>query len=669
MKRWLNNVPWGHVLHSFIGQTAVLCALLCAVVGCVWGFAGRTQQHVRQVLERCTYGFAAFMFLANAVMLKALLQHDFSVRYVSMVGSRSTPVLFTIVSLWSSLEGSILFWGAVLGAYLAGFAWVYRTRHPEYMPYALSVCLGVAVFFACVIAAPANPFGAVWPVPQDGPGPNPLLQNHVLMVVHPPMLYLGYVGMTVPFGAAIAALLRGEMSKGWVKVLRVCTLVPWMFLSVGIVLGGWWAYEVLGWGGYWAWDPVENASFLPWLAASAYIHATVVQERKGVLKVWTLGLVLASFMLTILGTFMTRSGVFNSVHSFTQSPIGPVFLVFLACVLVLSVVLLVGRAHLFQDEGRIASMVSREAVFLLNNLVFVCFTFTVLLGTLFPLITEAVRGVKVSVGEPYFNRVAAPVGLMLVFLMGVAPVLPWGASTFKHALRGFWGPVLGGVLAACTAWACGMTHAVSLFTFGLCGFAAVANAVQICAPAWQKAHSSGQSFLRVWWRTLRGERRKYGGYGVHMAVVVMVAGIAGSQGYKHTAEASLKKGESMQVAGYTFTYQNTQAQEQPHRFSVYAQVEVSHEGRVVAQMKPTLNFYMQQREPIGTPHVRTVDGKDLYVSLLSFEKDGTQVGLKVFVIPMVVWIWWALPVWVIGTLLALWPHRKVALERASHALE
>ncbi|RYF10205.1 MAG: hypothetical protein EOO40_05585, partial [Deltaproteobacteria bacterium] len=304
--------------------------------------------------------------------------------------------------------------------------------------------LAIGAFFALLLATVADPFVPMSPVPGDGPGPNALLQNHVLMIIHPPMLYLGYVGMTMPFAMALAALLRGELSDSWLRELRRWTLLPWLFLSVGIILGSWWAYEVLGWGGYWAWDPVENASFLPWLAATGYLHSTVVQQRRRILKAWTLSLVIASFLLTILGTFMTRSGVFNSVHSFTQSAIGPAFLAFLAVLLVLSLGLLLGRAHLLESEGRISAVLSRETAFLFNNILFVVFTFTVLLGTVFPLLSEALRGIKVSVGEPYFNRMAVPIGMLMVFLMGVGPILPWGRPSLAALGRDFVWPAAPG---------------------------------------------------------------------------------------------------------------------------------------------------------------------------------------------------------------------------------
>lgn len=404
---------------STLGQACVLVGLLASAIGAPLGFfaGARGSAPALRITRRLALAFAAAMLLATLVMEWALVTHDFSVSYVAQVGSTATPLVITIVSLWSSLEGSILFWGLILGLFTTLLV-LLQKGHVEYLGYTLGTVLSVAVFFCFLIAGPANPFAATPPpVPADGPGPNPLLQNHPLMIVHPPMLYLGYVGMTIPFAMAVAALLRGSLTPAWLKPLRNWLLVPTGFLTLGIMLGGWWSYEVLGWGGYWAWDPVENASFLPWLTAIAAVHSAMVLERRGTLKAWTLILVLVSFLLTILGTFLTRSGVVNSVHSFTQSAIGPLFLGFLAICLVAVVVLLALRVDRLTSQPGEPRLATRESAFLLNNLLLVALMFTVLIGTLFPLIAEAVRGVKVSVGEPYFNRMAVPIALGLLLLI------------------------------------------------------------------------------------------------------------------------------------------------------------------------------------------------------------------------------------------------------------
>ncbi|HEY8850233.1 MAG TPA: cytochrome c biogenesis protein CcsA, partial [Thermoanaerobaculia bacterium] len=397
-------------MTAALGRFLILASLFVSSAGAMIGFAAGRKQSAEGLrwARRFAFAFAALMVLSTLVMEYALLTHDFSVGYVAQVGSREVPTWVTIVSLWSSLEGSILFWGLILGAYIAGATWLTRNQHVDAMPYAIGTWLSCAAFFSFLIAGPANPFLTIANPPLDGPGPNPLLQNHVLMIIHPPFLYLGYVGMTIPFGFACAALLRGRLGHSFLRPLRASLLLPWIFLTIAIMLGGWWAYEVLGWGGYWAWDPVENASLLPWLTATAALHSAIVLERRGVLKGWTVTLVQASFLLTILGTFMTRSGVFNSVHSFTQSSIGPTILVFLAATLLFSVVLLALRIDSLESEGRIDSAASREGIVLVNNLFFLLLTFTVLIGTVFPLVVEAINGKQMSVGRPYFDSMVVP---------------------------------------------------------------------------------------------------------------------------------------------------------------------------------------------------------------------------------------------------------------------
>src|SRR5438874_2343531 len=392
-------------MTAALGRLLILGSLLVSTTGAMLGYAAGKKRSPEGLkwTQRFAYLFSSMMVLATGVMEYALLTHDFSVSYVAQVGSRSVPMWVTIVSLWSSLEGSILFWGFILGVYIAGATWLTRNEHIEYMAYAIGTWLTCGTFFGFLIAGPASPFQTIASPPADGPGPNPLLQNHLLMIIHPPFLYLGYVGMTIPFGFATAALLRGRLGLAFLRPLRNALLLPWIFLTIAIMLGGWWAYEVLGWGGYWAWDPVENASLLPWLTATAALHSAIVLERRGVLKGWTLTLVQATFLLTILGTFMTRSGVFNSVHSFTQSSIGPTILVFLAAALLFSVVLLALRIDSLESEGRIDSAASREGIFLINNLAFLLLTFTVLIGTVFPLVAEAINGKQMSVGRPYFD--------------------------------------------------------------------------------------------------------------------------------------------------------------------------------------------------------------------------------------------------------------------------
>ncbi|MDY7230734.1 heme lyase CcmF/NrfE family subunit [Hyalangium rubrum] len=647
-------------MNATIGYGLVLGALVCATFGALVGLVSgmRRSEAGFPWVMRAVWGFFACMAGSNLLMVYALLSNDFSIKYVAQVGSRATPTLFKIVSLWSALEGSILFWGLIMGSFVLAFALAHRNEHRRYMSLALGTMLGVGVFFAFLIAGPANPWHTLPVVPPDGPGPNPLLQNHILMVIHPPMLYLGYVGMTVPFGLAVAALLRGEIGDAWMAPLRRWTLLAWMFLSVGIILGSWWAYAVLGWGGYWAWDPVENASFLPWLTATAFMHSTMVQERKRMLKLWTMSLALASFILTILGTFMTRSGIFNSVHSFTQSDIGPTFLAFLAFLIVGSIVLMATRGHLLVPEGRITSPLSRETSILINNLVFVAITFTVLLGTVYPLISEAVRGVRVSVGEPYFNKMAVPGGIAVLFLMGVGPMLPWGTPDKAAVRRQFIIPAAVGLVVAIACYASGMRGVYPLLTFGLAGFVTVITLRELVAPVRVRMSERKEGLVTAVLQSASKARRRFGGYVVHLGIIIIIVAVAASSAYvKHTS-GTLRMGEVLKLDGYQMKFLGVKEGQEPHRTFIAAQVEVTTPGGKVSEFMPRLNYYERSTDPIGTPAVRESPKEDLYMSLMAISPENGTASLNVWVFPLVGWIWWSIPILVLGSLIAIWPSRR-----------
>lgn len=643
-----------------IGFSLVLGAALAAGFGSVVGFAsGRRPTDLgRRFLVGAALLYACSMFMANASMVYALVTHDFSVKYVAQVGSRATPLVFTIVSLWSALEGSILFWGLILGAFVGAFAWIHRFDRARFVDYGLGVMLAVGAFFAFIIAGPANPFAVMSPIPMDGPGPNPLLQNHVLMIIHPPMLYLGYVGMTVPFGVAAGALLAGDIDESWMRPLRRWTLVAWAFLSIGITLGAWWAYAVLGWGGYWSWDPVENASFLPWLTATAFIHATIVHERRRLLKAWTLSLALVTFILTQLGTFMTRSGVFNSVHSFTQSDIGPLFLGFIVVVLSFCVVLLALRSHLLESESRLAATVSRDTAFFLNNLVFVALTFTVLIGTLYPLIAEALRGVKVSVGEPYFNSFAVPLGVAMLFLMGLGPSLPWGAAGWSVVKKQLLVPVMGAITALVVALGQDLSGVWPLLTFSMAGFVFAVTLREMFHPAWVRSKSKGENFGRAFLFTLQTSRRRVGGYIVHLGVVVAFVAIAASSSYATHTQATLSVGESFVVQNYRVELLGTERGKEPHREFLAAKLRVQGQSGEPELLNPRINFYERSTDPIGTPAVWSLPQGDVYLSLLAYSKENNTATLNAWFFPLVGWLWMLIPLFAIGTLIAIWPQRE-----------
>jgi len=649
-------------VRGTLGYAFVLGGLLCAIFGAVVGIEGglRRRPSTRLWVERATTGFFLCMLGANLTMVWALVAHDFSVHYVAQVGSRSTPLVYTVVSLWSALEGSILFWGAILGVYLFAFSRAQRHSRGRHVELALGAMLGAATFFAFLIAGPANPFGPVSPVPPDGPGPNALLQNHILMVIHPPMLYCGYVGMTVPFGIAVAALLDGHLGEAWVNALRRWTLVAWTFLTVGIILGSWWAYAVLGWGGYWAWDPVENASFLPWLTATAFLHSTMLQERRRVLTLWTISLALASFALTVLGTFMTRSGIFNSVHSFTQSDIGPTFLVFLGVVVAVSIGLLAVRGPMLAAEDPLPGLASRETAILVNNLLFAALTFTILLGTVFPLVREAFFGVRVSVGAPYFNRMAIPLGIAVLFLMGVGPSLPWGRADAGTFRRQFLVPVAVGlaVLGGCLL--AGLRGGAALTTFALAGFVATVTLRELFLPAFIRMREKGETPWTSFARSTARARRRTGGYLVHLAVVLVFVAIAASQAYVQHTTGTLTPGQTLSLGGYTVRFTGLEEGSDPHRRWVAARLDVTTPRGGHGTLAPRMNFYERSTDPVGSPAVASSAFDDLYLTLLAFGENGQggSASFNMWTFPLVGWIWWSIPLFVLGALVAAWPKRR-----------
>jgi len=653
-----------------LGRVLILASLLAASAGALLGFfAGRSRSaDGLKWARRFSYLYASLIISSALLMIYALLAHDFSVGYVAQVGSRQVPTWVTIVSLWSSLEGSILFWGLVLGTYIAAATFFTRGRYEEYQPYAIGVWLASAAFFSFLLAGPANPFHTVPNPPFDGPGPNPLLQNHVLMAIHPPFLYLGYVGMTIPFGFACAALMKGRMGHNVLKPIRESLMLPWIFQTVAIMLGGWWAYEVLGWGGYWAWDPVENASLLPWLTATAALHSIMVVERRGILKGWTVTLIQATFLLVLLGTFMTRSGVFNSVHSFTQSAIGPTILAFLAVSLLFSVALLAFRIDKLEAEGSIEGAASRESMFLVNNLIFVLITFTVLIGTVFPLIVEAVNGKQMSVGRPFFDSMTVPLGAVLLFILGVGPALPWGRATPEQVKKALLPPLAGAVLFAIAAYALGVRSPWTLVTIAFGGYAAQVTLWQMFLPMVQRMRN-GQSFGTAFVDSqLRRGRRRFGAYLVHAAVIVAFIAIAISSSMRETHELHFTTGQVQKVGGYEMKFLGVEQRTEPHRLSTIGTFDVTRNGKAVTRLTPRMNQYQMMREPIGTPDVHTTALGDFYISLSNVDSASGTASITVFIAPMVVWIWISVIVMALGALFALVPARRVVATEAKDPL-
>ena len=633
-------------MNVALGRAGIILALLGAVFGAATLVVGLVAD--RPVLRRSGRRYVGLIVIGAVVaagaMERALLTNDFSVQYVADNHSRATPLLYTISTMWAALEGSILLWGLVLAGYLAVVAHKFRSRAADPMvSWALVTGFVVAAFFFGLMLTVAQPFQQVaGTVPLDGPGPNPLLQNHPLMAFHPPMLYLGYVGFTVPFAFAVAALATGRVGEGWLVETRRWTLFAWGFLTVGILLGAWWSYEVLGWGGYWAWDPVENSSFLPWLTATAYLHSVMVQERRGMLRVWNLALLLATFSLTILGTFLTRSGVLDSVHSFTESPIGPAILGFFGVVSIIVLGLIGWRGDHLRSPGAIDSPVSREGFFLANNLLFAAFAFVVLLGTVFPLILEAINGARISVGRPYFDRMTMPIALSLLFLMAVAPVLPWRKASGELLRTRLQWPAWFAAFTLVVCVMAGVRGLAPLLTFGLGAFAAGAATRQLVLAARNQG-----------WRGLVG--RANGGMIVHLGVVVIAVAFAASSSYSDRAEPRLAPGQSARVGGHTITYEGTRTVKHENRTSVEARVRIDG-GRVYS---PSLSTFPFATQAIGTPSVRAGLTEDVYLTLVVAPRTPTSTAvIGVIVRPLILWLWIGGGIMALGTLLAALPGRR-----------
>lgn len=630
---------------AFAGRGLILAALVLAVVGSLTAYtAGRRRDgNLLGYARQAAYFFSGFLLIANVLMVYALLTDDFSVSYVAKVGSTKVPTWVSVVSLWSSLEGSILFWGAMLGVFILAAVLTNRRQDLPYQAYAIGTLLACGIFFTFLLAGPANPFGTVANPLTEGPGPNPLLQNHLLMIIHPPMLYGGYVGMTVPFAYAVAALLTGHLGTAYLRPLRFWLGVAWTFLTVGIVLGGWWAYEVLGWGGFWDWDPVENASFFPWLAATAALHSAVVVERRGLLKVWTIAMVLTSFLLTILGTFMTRSGVFNSVHSFTQSDIGPTFLVFLGIATVICLILMALRMNGMQDEGSIRSLKSRESAFVVNNLLFVLFTFVVVVGTVFPLIVEALKDQQMSVGAPYFNQMAVPTGIAILFFMGIGPALPWGGASKERLKKALLPPLAAGAALLLLALGLGLRNGEALCMLFCAGYTLQVTVVQGSRPLWRRgfAHLMGPA------------RRQTGAYIVHLGVLLIIVAIGLYHATRVSTEFKVKVGESAMIGDYSLQLKAVETRREPHRRVTEAQIVVLSGSQELGRLSPSMKHYDSQREPLASPAVRSTLRHDLYLSFMSWNPATQQLGLRAYINPMVIWLWIGMVLMVIGSVLGL----------------
>ncbi|MFN2488608.1 MAG: heme lyase CcmF/NrfE family subunit [Actinomycetota bacterium] len=614
-------------------MTALVFAVAGVTLGAVGGLTGRAR--FGEAGRRALTATAAFTVLAAGALLSALFAHDFSLEYVTNYSSRSLTGAYTLGALWGGMEGSLLLWALLLTCF-AAFALARLDAVVRLKSWATVVLGGVACFFLLLLVAPANPFVVLADVPGDGRGLNPLLQSPGMML-HPPLLYSGFVGFSIPFAFAIGALLSGRPDDAWFSATRRWTLFAWSALSVGIVLGAAWAYTELGWGGYWAWDPVENASFMPWLTATAFLHSVVIQEKRRMLKVWNVTLILLTYVLAVFGTFLTRSGILSSVHTFTEGPIGRWFLPFLAAMLVGGLAVIGLRLDSLRSDNRLDSLLSRESAFLANNVLFVAAAFAVLWGTVYPILAEVFTGIRLSVGPPFFNAVFLPLGLAILALTGLGPLISWRRMSVGPFWRMVHPPLAAALLALVVLALVGVRSAGALLALGLCVFTATSIGGEFARGSRMYRARSGLGWGAALGHTLLRNRRRYGGYVVHLGVVLLVIGLAGNA-FKTESRAELEPGDSMRVGGYTLTFEGLRRSTTPEKEINAAEVAVTGAEGPVATLWPQRNFHLAQQQPQSEVAIRTNPVEDLYVVVTSFDADGTA-ALRAFVNPLTWWIW------------------------------
>ncbi len=650
---------------TVLGELSLWLALLLAAWGTIVGVLGGRSGNLELIASarRAPYALLLVISVASMSLLVALLRHDFNVQYVYQYSSRNLPTPYLISAFYGGQAGSLLFWALVLCGFSAAAQWLTPKRYNHLMPYVAAVTSGITLFFVIVSLFGANPFERLQFTPPDGAGLNPQLQNPG-MVFHPPLLFLGYVGITIPFAFAVAAMLTGRLDTGWLHAIRKWTIVSWVFLSAGITLGMWWAYVELGWGGYWAWDPVENASLMPWLTMTAFLHSVMIQEKRGMLKKWNMILIMLSFVLCIFGTFITRSGIISSVHSFAQSSVGDYFLAFLIFLVAGLTALVWTRMSQLEADAKLESMISREASFLFNNLLLVGMAFTVLWGTMFPVVSEMFRGVRVTVGPPFFNQVNVPIGLALLALTGIGPLIAWRRASPANLKRQFVPPMAAGGVAALVATLFGMRHGYALLTIGISAFVTTTIVQEFVKGAAARHRLHNENYALTLVRLVARNRRRYGGYIVHAAVVIYFVAFIGDV-YKTEIEVSLKPGDTATLRSpfghdYTFTHVGISQYDQLNRFVFAASLEVTKSGRRDGIMTSEMRQYLDSMgqpifQPSTEPAIRSGLLEDLYI-VFAGSPEGTEEAVYRFTIsPLVWWLWFGGVLLVVGGVITLWP--------------
>ncbi len=643
-----------------LGSIALLLALAAAVYGILASALGAWRADVPLLRSgrNAALAVSGLLVLAAALLVFAFVSRDFSVRYVAEHSSREMSVPLTVASFYSGQEGSLLYWATTLAVYLGVVVVQNRRANVALMPSVTAILLGIETFFLLLLNFVSNPFARLPFTAPNGLGLNPLLEDPG-MLVHPPVLLAGYMSWSVPFAFAMAALITGRLGNEWVRTVRKYALFAWAVLGAGNLLGMWWAYHVLGWGGYWGWDPVENAALMPWLTGTAYLHSVMIQERRGMLKVWNLALLIIAFNLSIFGTFVVRSGVLSSVHSFAQSPLGPFFFSFLALSLVFSLGLLFYRMPELRDEHEFESALSREASFLLNNLILLGIVFATFWGSVFPLVTEALRGVKLTVGPPYFDRVDGPLFLGLVALMGIGPLMPWRQASPRTLRRTFGGPVALAAVATVVLVVLGVREAPADLAFFLCTFV-LATVGQEFVWGTRVRVRAGQNLAQALVNLIRSNRRRYGGYVVHVGIILIAIAVTGSQFYQLQSNVWLKPGETVQVGRYDLTLGQLHEGAFPGYRKVWAEVSVRQDGQPVGTLEPARQYHVNfELEPNSKIGLRSTPLDDLYVVLTGWQPDGSA-SFFIFVNPLVFWLWVGGVVLMLGGLVTLWPEAAPA---------
>jgi cytochrome c-type biogenesis protein CcmF len=648
---------------SNLGTFLLLASFVVAAyafAACVAGARRRSARLVESGVG-AFYLVAALMTVASAVLIHAFVTNNYAIKYVQRYSDSAQPLGFKIASYWGGLDGSIMFWVFLLSVFGSIAVWTNRERQRQLIPYAVATIAITEMFFLFLMVVHNNPFSTyLTSTPADGKGLNPLLQNYY-MAIHPPSLYVGFVAMTIPYAFGMAALVTGHLDDSWLRAVRRWTMIGWLFLSFGLTLGMLWAYEELGWGGFWAWDPVENAGLLPWFTATAFLHSVMVQERRGMLRVWNVTLVIVTFFLTIFGTFMTRSGVVQSVHAFGEDKkLALMFTIFMIAILTISFALVVYRLPLLRSRHQLDSWASREAAFLANNWILLFSAFFVLFATMFPTLSEAVRGERLTVGPPFFNKWMLPIGLMLLLLTGIGPLLAWRKSSVSNMVHQFLWPsiaaiVTGGVLAylGVRVWASGIC-------FALCAFVTVTIGQEFVRGALVRKGATGTDMLTAMIGLVARSKRRYGGYIVHVGMVLVFLGFAG-QGFKQEEQALLGQGQQVSVGHFTVRHDGLRVTSDAQKQMVTGQVTVLEDGKEIAQLRPARWFFNKHEdEPTTEVALRRTAGEDLYVVLASYDVTNQTATYAVTINPLVNWIWLGFGVLALGTGLALLPDTVFA---------